>query len=249
MMNPRDTYRAFAEFYDLYVGSFAEDLDFYESHCESSDRIIEIGCGTGRVLRHLLKLGYRLVGVDVSQEMLERAREKLSDWIDAGKLRLYLHDFSRERFNESFDRALVSFYTFNYVIDRPLEFLRNVYSSLDDHGMILMDLYYPNSLRDRTIDGVWIKKELVIDENPIKIRDRRHMADAVEHRQQVFLINNREIRIDTDRRYYSPKEMKGLLEKTGFKEITLSRGYDLYGFAGILDGSVLKTNYIVKATK
>jgi hypothetical protein len=26
--------------------------------------------------------------------MLERAREKLSDWIDAGKLRLYLHDFS-----------------------------------------------------------------------------------------------------------------------------------------------------------
>jgi hypothetical protein len=36
MMNPRDTYRAFAEFYDLYVGSFAEDLDFYESHCESS---------------------------------------------------------------------------------------------------------------------------------------------------------------------------------------------------------------------
>jgi hypothetical protein len=46
------------------------------------------------------------------------------------------------------------------------------------------------------------------------------MADAVEHRQQVFLINNREIRIDTDRRYYSPKEMKGLLEKTGFKEIT-----------------------------
>ena len=249
MMNPRDSYRAFAEFYDLYVGSFAEDLDFYKSHCESSDRIIEIGCGTGRVLEHFLKLGYRLLGVDVSQEMLDRAGARLSDWINEGKLRLYLHDFSRDRFNENFTRALVTFYTFNYVIEKPLEFLGNVYSSLDDHGMILMDLFYPNSLRDRTIDGVWIEKELVIDGNPLKIRDRRRMSDTVERRQQVFLVNNGEIRIDTDRRYYSPEEMKGLLAKAGFREIRLSPGYDLSGFAGMLDESALKTNYIVKAMK
>lgn len=249
MIDPRDTYRAFEEVYDLYVGSFAEDLDFYTTHCGGADRIIEIGCGTGRVLWHFLKLGYRLAGVDVSREMLEKAGEKLSDWINAGKLKLYLHDFSRGRFNEGFTRALLTFYTFNYIIEKPLEFLKNVYSSLDDHGMILADLFYPHSLYDRTIDNVWIEKELLVSGYPVKIRDRRRMSDAVERRQQIFLINKREIRIDTDRRYYNPEEMKGLLEQAGFKEIMLSPEYDLSGFKSMIDESELKKNYIVKARK
>jgi len=42
-----------------------------------SDRILEIGCGTGNVLREM-KVG-RVVGVDISVGVLRRAREKLGD--------------------------------------------------------------------------------------------------------------------------------------------------------------------------
>lgn len=249
MKDPTETYRMFADFYDLYVGNFTDDLDFYKTYCDRSNRIIEIGCGTGRILEYFLRSDFQLVGVDASQEMLRKAEEKLSFWTKSGKLRLYRHDFANEKLNDNFDRALLTFYTFNYVIDQPAAFLKNVYRSLDDNGLILIDLFYPNSLYDKTIDNVWIERDYSIDGNSIRIRDNRHVVDDIERRQQIFLVNNREIKIDTDRKYYTPGEMKGLLEKAGFKDIMLSPEYDLSGFKSMIDESELKKNYIVKARK
>lgn len=42
-------------------------------------RVLEIGCGAGRVTRALARLFGRVDGVDVSGEMIERARQALSD--------------------------------------------------------------------------------------------------------------------------------------------------------------------------
>ena len=51
--------------------------------CQGQDpktmRVLEIGCGAGRVTRALAQLFGRVDGVDISGEMLGRAREKLSD--------------------------------------------------------------------------------------------------------------------------------------------------------------------------
>jgi ubiquinone/menaquinone biosynthesis C-methylase UbiE len=43
-------------------------------------RVLDIGCGAGRVTRALAKIFGRVDGVDVSGEMIERARETLRDW-------------------------------------------------------------------------------------------------------------------------------------------------------------------------
>jgi len=40
---------------------------------------LDAGCGTGRHAEHLASLGYRVIGVDTSPEMLARAREKVPD--------------------------------------------------------------------------------------------------------------------------------------------------------------------------
>src|SRR5215210_431349 len=45
---------------------------------EPGDRVIEIGCGTGLVLRELLERTRPVWGMDISRAMLERAREELS---------------------------------------------------------------------------------------------------------------------------------------------------------------------------
>ena len=42
---------------------------------EPGDRIVEIGCGVGRVTRHLVDRGATVTAVDVSPRMLARARE------------------------------------------------------------------------------------------------------------------------------------------------------------------------------
>ena len=46
---------------------------------EPGDEVVEIGCGTGLVLRELLERTKPVWGTDISQAMLERAREELSE--------------------------------------------------------------------------------------------------------------------------------------------------------------------------
>lgn len=48
------------------------------AHVESGDEVVEIGCGTGLVLKELLGRTAPVWGTDISAAMLERARENLS---------------------------------------------------------------------------------------------------------------------------------------------------------------------------
>ena len=249
MILSTDTYKIFSDFYDSYVGKFNEDFDFYKTFCNKSDSIIEIGCGTGRILDYFLNQDYKIIGVDVSEEMLNKAKNKLDKWIIKGHLELYNYDFTNGGFKDSFDKALIAFYTFNYIIDKPQDFLSNVYDSLNSNGLLLMDLFYPTVMYDKSIDNVWIKKDYNINGLNISIEDNRRVVDNIERRQQIFKLNGKEIKINTDRKYYNPADIKGFLTKVGFKDIQLSLDYDIYGFKDELNEQQLKKNFIVKAKK
>jgi len=84
LISSKDTYKLFAEYYDLYAGNYAEDLEFYKSLCNKQDRILEIGCGTGRILKPFLLSGYKITGVDISDEMLKIANGKLREFEQSG---------------------------------------------------------------------------------------------------------------------------------------------------------------------
>ncbi|MFC1737289.1 class I SAM-dependent methyltransferase [Candidatus Hydrogenedentota bacterium] len=111
-MGSRETYSRFAQYYDLYVGSFDRDLPLYRSLCCSAQNILEIGCGTGRVLPTLLKTGFRVTGIDISDEMLDASRAKLSEYVESGALQLKNHDFREAPLPEKYDRVLVTWYTY-----------------------------------------------------------------------------------------------------------------------------------------
>jgi SAM-dependent methyltransferase len=52
---------------------FEIDQAFVERWCPEPGRLIDLGCGTGRVLRRMARLGHRVLGVDLSDEMLRQA--------------------------------------------------------------------------------------------------------------------------------------------------------------------------------
>ena len=62
--------------------------------------IIDVGCGCGRDARHFASLGHNVLGIDISTEMLERAREVAPG---AHFLRMDARDLKRSLVDESVD--------------------------------------------------------------------------------------------------------------------------------------------------
>jgi SAM-dependent methyltransferase len=61
----------FASLYHKHNSLDSDDLDFWRSLAErSGGPVLELGCGTGRILLHLAQAGFTVVGLDHSAEML-----------------------------------------------------------------------------------------------------------------------------------------------------------------------------------
>jgi SAM-dependent methyltransferase len=84
-------------------------------------RIVELGCGGGTVETKLLAQRFRLTGVDLSQEQLRRARERVpeAEFVHA--------DFTSLELEPSSIDAVASFYAFNHV---PRELLAGLFARI-----------------------------------------------------------------------------------------------------------------------
>ena len=92
------------------------DLRFVERICPQPGRMLDLGCGTGRLLIPFARQGNTVVGVDLSAEMLAVARAKA----DAAGTRVYLlhanlTDLAGLR-DRSFDSAACLFSTLGMVL-------------------------------------------------------------------------------------------------------------------------------------
>src|SRR5437764_1832516 len=59
------------------------DLRFAERHFPAPGRLVDLGCGTGRLLMHFARRGFSCLGVDLSAAMLDVVREKVvREWLN-----------------------------------------------------------------------------------------------------------------------------------------------------------------------
>lgn len=99
-------------------------------------RILDVGCGTGRVLARLNQMGHECTGIDVSEPMMQFARESHPDLtIEFGDMRSF-------DLGKTFDVVICvgSTFTFNLTnadIHSSLERLRKHTSS---GGMLILDI-------------------------------------------------------------------------------------------------------------
>ncbi len=92
----------------------AADLAFCEKAFPTPGRLLDLGCGTGRLCHHFAAKGYDCVGVDLSPEMLAKAREKRGAGPGPTFLQANLLDLS-ELTSGSFDYAACLFSTLGMV--------------------------------------------------------------------------------------------------------------------------------------
>ena len=92
------------------------DQKFVLEHCKPPGRIIDLGCGTGRLAITLAQLGYQPIGVDLSLEMLKVLHEKAAAQVLAipcGCANLVELDMFAD---QSFDHAGCLFSTLGLVV-------------------------------------------------------------------------------------------------------------------------------------
>src|SRR4029450_11223347 len=97
-MKSENPYASIAAYYDVEHRAFTEDIELYLQFVESAgDPVLELGCGTGRILRQIARPGYSVTGVDSSPEMLAFAQNSLESMTPPASVRLIEGDFSNDR--------------------------------------------------------------------------------------------------------------------------------------------------------
>jgi SAM-dependent methyltransferase len=156
-------YDDFARIYDLQHSAFSDDIPLYlklarELSPESS--ILELGCGTGRVMRPLAANGHRVVGVDESAEMLEIARQHLG-----GSAQLIQADNRAFALEERFELVIIALNTFlhNLTVDDQLATLRVACAHLTSTGRLVIDLPPNDEMAFQPDDGEFELETTLID--------------------------------------------------------------------------------------
>ncbi len=144
-MTPHDPFAAVAEFYDLDLEGYEDDLALYRDIAELRDgAILELGCGTGRVLAALAADGVECVGVDVSPAMLARARERLEG---VPSVELVEADLRSLDLGRRFSAVFVPLGGLQHMetLNDLVAALEAVDRHLTDEGMCVIDVEAPNA--------------------------------------------------------------------------------------------------------
>lgn len=137
------------------------DVAFYvEEARRAGGKVLELGCGTGRVLIPVARTGARVWGLDASPAMLARCREKLRAEPPEVQARVDLRtgDMRRLDIGLLFDLILCPFRAFQHLLtaDDQVETLHRVHRHLEPGGRFILDIFDPDlNLLLSTRDGEW----------------------------------------------------------------------------------------------
>lgn len=136
-------------FYDLELDGFDQDLDFYRRHLPGDQcRVLELGCGTGRVGRVLAAEGHTVVGIDLSQPMLveARAKENRNKQQAAPSPWYACMDMTRLGIRGKFDAVIIPNNTMNLLVSpgQAEDCLAGLMPLLKADGRLLFQVYVPD---------------------------------------------------------------------------------------------------------
>ncbi|MHC5011848.1 MAG: class I SAM-dependent methyltransferase, partial [Planctomycetota bacterium] len=124
------------------------DVAFYAELAEQSGGpVLELACGTGRVVWPLAEAGFDVVGLDRSRPMLRRAEAKRRDHAPevAARVSLVHGDMTSFQREERFGLIFVAFRSFQALLtpEDEQEALRRIHEHLRPGGRLALHLFDP----------------------------------------------------------------------------------------------------------
>lgn len=196
MSSPIDSYRVAAKYYDGAYGAMNDlvDAPFYlELARRSGGPVLEIGCGTGRVLLPIARAGVEIHGVDNSGPMLEILKENLRREPPGVRDRVSLHvgDMRDFRLNRKFSLVTIPFRPMQlmYTVPDQLRALTSAAAHLADGGTLAFDVFYPKFDRLHLhIGEEQLEAEWSSPSSPDTIIRRYYRKDPVDKIHQTYAL-------------------------------------------------------------
>lgn len=141
-----------AELYDLMpdhsLSVKGEDVPMYVDYADQAGgQVLELACGTGRVLLPIARRGHAVTGLDFSRYMLDALRRKL----DAAppevrsRVRVVQGDMRRFDLGRRFDLIIIAFRSFQHLltVGDQIACLRCAHRHLTDGGRLIVNVFNP----------------------------------------------------------------------------------------------------------
>jgi len=211
-------------------------------------KVLDVPCGIGRHSVALADLGYEVVGVDLSPEFIERARELAKERGVAGGCDFRVGDMRRigdllEGYEGRFDAVIVLYTSIGYYDeDTDREFLAQLHGLAAPGGVLVVE----GAPRDRFIRRMWPawvgkmgEDLLLIEESRLDLESSRVENLWRYYREKeggdLELLET----VETSHRVYSLHEAKKMVEETGWSYEACYGGWDREPYALASRGMLL----------
>lgn len=187
-------------------------------------KILDAGCGPGRISVELAALGLDVTGVDLMQNELDAAAESATaEGVDLELIKADLRTFTTDK---KFDAAINLYTSFGYcdTIEEDVQILQSIYNCIKDNGFFILE----NISRETAIryftEGEWFERagKTVLTQFTVEgawegLRSKWILIDNTtgERMEHEFV-----------QRLYSAVELKRLMLGIGFKSVEIYGDYD-----------------------
>lgn len=240
MSKPMNAYTGFARVYETFMdnipyGEWSKYIQglLTERGVTPGSLICELGCGTGSMTRRLAEAGYDMIGIDLSEEMLDIARYEHPE---CEQDILYLNQDMREFELYGTVAAVVSFCdSMNYLTSEEdlLQVFKLVNNYLDPGGYFIFDMkteyHYETLMGNRTIVDnredcslIWenfYDKEKQLNQYDITIYAKAEFEEEEEDDEMPPLFERMEE--SHVQRAYTVEKVKELLEQAGLEFVAV----------------------------
>ena len=221
-------YDLIAPFYDIEHQQFNEDLELYHNFAElCHGPLLELGCGSGRLLIPLAQEGYTITGVDTSDKMLALARERAQQAKLSSRVTLVQQDITTLQLSQKFSMAFVALGSFAHLTSRKIQqqALAAIRKHLTTGGIFILDISnadarYMESLSGQLLhQGTWQRDDGTLLTHLVSpaSSETKHLLELThfyDQHQQGGPVNRTVI--TTHIYLFERAEMELLLEQAGF---------------------------------
>jgi SAM-dependent methyltransferase len=250
-------YASIAELYD-YVVPYQKRADvrfFVEAAAQAGEPVLEVGCGTGRILIPTARAGVEITGLDLSPDMLAVCREHVKSEPKSvrSKIRLVEGDMRHFELGQTFNLITLPFRPFQHLttVEDQLACLACIHTHLKAGGKLILDLFNPSL---EALAGQKIGEEMS-DEPEFSMPDgrrviRRHKVAArdvfnqIIHTELIYYVSHPDGRKERlvqafPMRYLFKFEAEHLLARSGFEVEQLYADYDKNPYGSKYPGELL----------